>query len=71
VSAQADEFDFLFRKHLINVYEILGYEAPIELYHPIKRKFVKYFVVEPRKLIYPSVDGTRTKNFEWEGGRLL
>jgi alpha-amylase/alpha-mannosidase (GH57 family) len=67
VSAQADEFDFLFRKHLINVYEILGYEAPIELYHPIKRKFVKFFVVEPRKLIYPSVDGTRTKNFEWEG----
>jgi hypothetical protein len=39
----------------------------LELYHPIKRKFVKYFVVEPRKLIYPSVDGTRTKNFEWEG----
>jgi len=67
VTAQADEFDMLFRKHLIRVYEILGAEPPIELLHPIKRKFVKFFIVEPKKFIYPTVDGSRTRNYEWEG----
>ncbi len=67
VTAQADEFDALFRKHLIRVYEILGAEPPVELYHPIKRKFVKFFVVKPIKFIYPTIDGRRTRNYEWEG----
>ncbi len=67
VIAQANQFDLLFRKHLIRVYEILGAEPPVELYHPIKRKFVKFFVVKPIKFIHPTIDGVRTKNFEWEG----
>jgi len=67
VSAQAEEFDELFRRHLIRVYEILGFEPPVELYHPIKRKFVKFFIVEPKKFISPKIDGTRTSNYEWEG----
>ncbi|CUS78412.1 Alpha-amylase/alpha-mannosidase, GH57 family [Candidatus Kryptonium thompsonii] len=67
VTAQADEFDLLFRKHLIRVYELLDAEPPVELLHPIKRKFVKFFVVEPKKFIYPIIDGSRTRNFEWEG----
>ncbi|MEN3037897.1 MAG: glycoside hydrolase family 57 protein [Candidatus Kryptonium sp.] len=66
ITAQADEFDQLFRKHLIRIYELFGAEPPVELYHPIKRKFVKFFLVEPKKFIYPSIDGSRTRNFEWE-----
>lgn len=67
VSVQADEFDILFRKHLIRVYEILNHEPPLELLHPIKRKFVKFFIVEPKKFIYPTIDGSRMRNHEWEG----
>ncbi|MCS7229893.1 MAG: glycoside hydrolase family 57 protein [Candidatus Kryptonium sp.] len=66
ITAQADEFDQLFRKHLIRVYELFGAEPPVELYHPIKRKFVKFFIVEPKKFIYPLIDGSRARNFEWE-----
>ena len=36
-SAQAEEFDRLFRTHLINCYQFAGLSVPKELYHPIRR----------------------------------
>ncbi|MDI6640790.1 MAG: glycoside hydrolase family 57 protein [Elusimicrobiota bacterium] len=65
-SGQDDRFDFLFRKHLSNVYEILGEKIPDELFIAIKGKYYKKAVFcEPRDFIKPIIDGKVTNYFEW------
>lgn len=64
-SPHADRFDLLFRKHLMNVYRLLGQEMPRELYEPIKQKREAGFVREPSSYINPEIDGLVTDYFEW------
>jgi alpha-amylase/alpha-mannosidase (GH57 family) len=66
-SAHDEEFDLLFRKHLSNVYRLLGGSPPDELAVPIKRPAVKAVVVGPTGRIAPTVDGKATNYFEWLG----
>ncbi len=64
-SAQDGLFDRLFRKHLQNVYLLLGEEPPAELAHPIhegQRRPKTYS--DPTGLLSVKVDGRRTY-FEW------
>jgi hypothetical protein len=66
-SANDEEFDFLFRKHLSNVYRLLKSSPPDELAIPIKRPKVAGRQTTPSGPIEPCVDGKETSYFEWLG----
>ncbi len=63
-SAQDALFDYLFRKHLQNVYLLLGDEPPAELSRPISRRGHRVHYTRPRGLLDVTVDGRYTF-FEW------
>lgn len=58
-------FDALFRKHLKNVYSLIGAAPPKYLEAPIKRLGVVRPVKEPTFLIQPVLDGEITNYYEW------
>ncbi len=64
-SAQDDVFDRLFRKHLQNVYLLLGEQAPSELARPISQGHRHQRAhTEPTSLLNVKIDGRQTY-FEW------
>ncbi|MCI0684875.1 MAG: glycoside hydrolase family 57 protein [Gemmataceae bacterium] len=63
-SAQDEVFDTLFRKHLQNVYLLLGDTPPPELSRPIKRLRHRALHTLPRGLLDVRIDGRETF-FEW------
>jgi alpha-amylase/alpha-mannosidase (GH57 family) len=63
-SAQDELFDYLFRKHLQNVYVLLGDTPPPELGRPICRRGQKPIHTQPRSFLDVAVDGRETF-FEW------
>jgi alpha-amylase/alpha-mannosidase (GH57 family) len=69
-TANDEEFDLLFRKHLSNLYRILGGSPADELAEPIKRPRAKALSVPPTGLIQPRIDGVVTSYFEWLGAGL-
>ncbi|MGB6823001.1 MAG: glycoside hydrolase family 57 protein [Candidatus Acidiferrales bacterium] len=66
-SANDQEFDELYRKHLVQVYSALGREAPEALAHPIKRILLRSRPVPPTDWLQVEVDGRVTSYFEWLG----
>ncbi|HEX8960747.1 MAG TPA: glycoside hydrolase family 57 protein [Geobacteraceae bacterium] len=64
-SPHSDRFDTLFRRHLMNVYRLLGLDVPRELFEPIKKKSVAGLIREPAALITPVINGLITDYFEW------
>ncbi len=66
-TANDEEFDDLYRKHLSNIYRLLGGEAPDELVIPIKRPRTAGYNIPPTDFISPVVDGRETTYFEWLG----
>jgi len=67
-SAQDEEFDLLFRKHLSNLYHLLGASPPDELAVPIKRLPAALAQhAPPMGRIEPRIDGRLTSYFEWLG----
>ncbi len=65
-----DEFDLLYRKHLSNIYRLLGGSPADELAVPIKHPRVKARTVPPSAHIEPEIDGRVTDYFEWMGAGL-
>ncbi len=63
-SAQDALFDYLFRKHLQNVYVLLGDTPPPELGRPISRKAQRVHYTLPRAFLDVKIDGRYTF-FEW------
>src|SRR5262249_42677773 len=64
-SAQDALFDYLFRKHLQNVYLLLGDVPPADLSRPISRKGQKPIHTLPRAFLdQVRIDGRQTF-FEW------
>jgi hypothetical protein len=63
-SAQDALFDYLFRKHLQNVYLLLGDTPPPELARPISRRGQRAAYTLPRAFLEVAVNGRRTF-FEW------
>jgi alpha-amylase/alpha-mannosidase (GH57 family) len=63
-SAQDALFDYLFRKHLQNVYTLLGAEAPPDLGRPIRRRVHRAMHSQPRAFLDVRIDGRYTF-FEW------
>ncbi len=66
-SAHDEDFDLLFRKHLSNIYRLLGGSPPDELATPIKQPRARALVTPPTARIEPKVDGLVTNYFEWLG----
>ena len=63
-SLQAEEFDRLFRAHLINCYETAGLPAPPALDHPMKRQ-APSGGSQPTGSLHPTIDGLETSYYEW------
>jgi alpha-amylase/alpha-mannosidase (GH57 family) len=63
-SAQDALFDYLFRKHLQNVYVLLGDAPPVGLSRPIKRTVHRLMHTLPRSFLNVRIDG-RSTYFEW------
>ena len=60
------DFDDLFRRHLRNVYQMLGQPIPEELFVTnITTGSVPRTVIEPVGLLHPTLDGSTTSYFEW------
>jgi alpha-amylase/alpha-mannosidase (GH57 family) len=62
-----EEFDRLYRKHLSNIYGLLGASPPDELALPLKRPRGEPLNVLPAGAIEPTVDGVVSNYFEWLG----
>jgi alpha-amylase/alpha-mannosidase (GH57 family) len=70
-SSQDALFDYLFRKHVQNVYLILGDTPPPELGRPISRRSQKAIHTLPLQFLDVKIDGRETF-FEWmSAGRYL
>jgi len=66
------EFDAIFRKHLIDIYNLIGISVPNNLYLPInKKQSSTKFWIEPQSKITPKIDGTRDSFFEWMGSGII
>jgi alpha-amylase/alpha-mannosidase (GH57 family) len=63
-SAQDSVFDYLFRKHLQNVYLLLGDAPPPELGWPISKRSLRALYTLPRAFLEVQIDGRYTF-FEW------
>ncbi len=66
-TANDEEFDWLYRKHLSNVYRLLGASAPDELAIPVKRPRGAAHNIEPADEVKAVIDGMVTNYFEWLG----
>jgi alpha-amylase/alpha-mannosidase (GH57 family) len=66
-SSLDDQFDYLFRSHLMNVYHLLGLNPPDYLYRPIKIPVGKdkELYSQPCGLLDIKLDGRRSDYFEW------
>ena len=64
----AEEFDALFRGHLITIYRALGMQPPSNLFEPIiSHKKADAFLTYPQLPISPQIDGRDSSFFEWLG----
>jgi len=62
-------FDYLYRKHLIEIYLLFGQTPPTLLYSPIKKSVAKkYFAIKPTGLISPDIDGKKDNFHRWDRG---
>jgi alpha-amylase/alpha-mannosidase (GH57 family) len=61
-----EEFDRMFRSHLLYVYELIGQDPPEELHLPIKTKFIDTYFLAPTGYVNPVIDGEKTHFYEWQ-----
>ncbi|MGO8789106.1 MAG: glycoside hydrolase [Terriglobia bacterium] len=66
-TANDEDFDLLYRKHLSNIYRLLGGSPTDDLAVPIKLPRVRARNVAPSARIQPKIDGRVTTYFEWMG----
>jgi len=64
-TSHGEQFDLLFRRHLMNIYRSLELEIPAELYEPIKKKSPAGFIRSPAGFITPEITGHVGNYFEW------
>lgn len=67
-TANAVEFDQIYREHLANVYRFLGLPTPADLSHPILKVHAEYeHQIPPTGPISPTINGVIDSYFEWLG----
>ncbi len=62
-----EEFDRLFRAHLMHAFKALGREVPEFLHRSILHLHPAKHIREPVNFITPSLEGRLTSYFEWQG----
>ena len=65
--ADNEQFDAIFRHHLVAVYELLGLDVPLDLLSPIYRAGAGLRAVMPDSLMSAEIDGRLTYFYEWAG----
>lgn len=66
-SANDRDFDELYRKHLSNVYQVLGEAPPDVLARPILTGLARPFFTPQTAYIHPRIDGDLLGYFDWMG----
>jgi alpha-amylase/alpha-mannosidase (GH57 family) len=66
-SANDREFDELYRKHLSNIYQLLGARPPDYLAQPILSGTERPAVMPQTAYIHPRISGDMVRYFEWMG----
>jgi alpha-amylase/alpha-mannosidase (GH57 family) len=66
-SANDREFDELYRKHLSNIYQLLGTRPPDYLAQPILGGMERPAVLPQTAYIHPRITGDMVRYFEWMG----
>jgi alpha-amylase/alpha-mannosidase (GH57 family) len=67
-SANDSDFDELYRRHLANVYRLLGANPPDYLHHPISSEFIgKARTVPQTAYIRPHISSPNVGYFDWLG----
>ena len=67
----AEEFDELFRRHLIDIYSLMKIDIPNELFIPIIKEKRVSFIDEPTNSITPTINGKFGSIFEWYGAGII
>jgi len=68
----AEEFDRLYRHHLVSVYDLLGIAPPVNLFRPISRRSdIHAMVTKPKFHIAPRINGKVDSFFEWLGSGMI
>lgn len=68
----ADDFDRLFRGHLIEIYRLMGVAVPSDLFRPIvPDQNLRSLISEPKFPIHPVIDGRVSSFFEWLGSGMM
>jgi alpha-amylase/alpha-mannosidase (GH57 family) len=62
-----EQFDRIFRHHLIAVYEFLGLEIPVQLLNPITSGEASIKPIMPDDMVTPQIDGRLSHFYEWTG----
>jgi alpha-amylase/alpha-mannosidase (GH57 family) len=67
-SEHLQEFDRLFRSHIVKAYRLMGLPVPEEALRPIATyRPSERLLTEPIELVSPVVDGRSTDYYEWAG----
>lgn len=69
--AYNDQFDGIFRKHLMAVYQILDLKPPAELFQPIHGGGELSATTYPDDVLTAQIDGRLTHFYEWAGSGLF
>jgi alpha-amylase/alpha-mannosidase (GH57 family) len=69
-SANDRDFDELYRKHLSNVYQLLGAEVPLYLAQPIAAASVRPNFVPQTAYIHPRIGTGIIRYFDWLGAAM-
>jgi len=69
-SANDRDFDELYRKHLTNVYQALGVEAPDYLAHPIAMGVARPTWAPQTAYIHPRIGSGGLRYFDWIGAAM-
>ncbi len=69
-SAHDREFDELYRKHLSNVYQVLGARPPEFLAQPIATGVARPWFVPQTAYIHPQIEADFARYFDWLGAAM-
>ena len=68
----ANDFDRLFRGHLIEIYRLMKLAVPSDLFRPIVAdQNLRSLLSEPKFPIHPVIDGKISSFFEWLGSGMI
>ncbi|MBI5326154.1 MAG: glycoside hydrolase [Ignavibacteriae bacterium] len=65
IAENKNDFDVLFRWHIVNIYKLIGMEIPKDVMFPIGKEYETAKVVKQEGIVTPSIDGKVSAEDEW------